>query len=284
MEIISRVEAKIKGLTRYYTGSPCKRGHYVERKISNGTCVECARLSSRAKRSTKDQREKDKLYRSTKEYKSRKCYNKRVSNHIKIIDARLKCLRDKERAGAKYISKDEAVEHSLSRYFDGSLCKRDHMSERSTGNGQCMECYNLKASEQRSIDAKAIYYLNNKERLVARNVERQRERYAESPEYKASVACRNMLKRVLRECKTTKRGGSYEMLGYTRDQLMSHISNLFTGDMSWDNYGKWHIDHIKPVSKWLDEGVQCPSIINAISNLQPLWAVDNLSKSNKFVK
>ena len=41
METISRQEAKAKGLTRYYTGKPCKRGHVAERYVSNGHCVEC---------------------------------------------------------------------------------------------------------------------------------------------------------------------------------------------------------------------------------------------------
>ena len=50
--------------------------------------------------------------------------------------------------------------------------------------------------------------------------------------------------------------------------------------MSWDNYGEWHIDHKKPISKFKD-GISI-STINALSNLQPLWAKDNLSKGNKF--
>ena len=49
--------------------------------------------------------------------------------------------------------------------------------------------------------------------------------------------------------------------------------------MSWDNHGKWHIDHIKPVSKF-DKNT-LPSIVNALSNLQPLWAIDNIQKGNQ---
>lgn len=40
-KIISRAEAKAKGLTRYHTGRPCKRGHVVERQVTNGICIEC---------------------------------------------------------------------------------------------------------------------------------------------------------------------------------------------------------------------------------------------------
>jgi len=40
--------------------------------------------------------------------------------------------------------------------------------------------------------------------------------------------------------------------------------------MSWDNYGEWHVDHIKPLISF-DKNTH-PSIVNALSNLQPLWA------------
>lgn len=38
---ISRKEARELGLLRYYTGRPCKRGHFAERWISTAMCVEC---------------------------------------------------------------------------------------------------------------------------------------------------------------------------------------------------------------------------------------------------
>jgi len=49
--------------------------------------------------------------------------------------------------------------------------------------------------------------------------------------------------------------------------------------MSWDNYGEWHIDHIIPISlaKTLEEGI----ILSKLENLQPLWAKENILKSNK---
>jgi hypothetical protein len=53
--------------------------------------------------------------------------------------------------------------------------------------------------------------------------------------------------------------------------------------MSWDNYGKygWEIDHIKPLSLYdLTDDNQLKEVCN-YKNLQPLWAEDNLKKSNK---
>ena len=52
--------------------------------------------------------------------------------------------------------------------------------------------------------------------------------------------------------------------------------------MTWENRGDWHIDHIKPMSLLIKEGVTCLRIINALSNLTPLWAHDNRSKGASY--
>jgi len=70
------------------------------------------------------------------------------------------------------------------------------------------------------------------------------------------------------------------MLGYSSNDLKIHMELLFSDGMSWENWGEWHIDHKTPVSKF-DKKVPV-STINSLDNLQPLWAFDNLSKSNKI--
>jgi len=54
--------------------------------------------------------------------------------------------------------------------------------------------------------------------------------------------------------------------------------------MAWENYGKWEIDHIKPIIAFVREGVEDLSIINALSNLQPLWVYENRSKQGKYIE
>jgi hypothetical protein len=50
--------------------------------------------------------------------------------------------------------------------------------------------------------------------------------------------------------------------------------------MTWDNHGEWHIDHIKPISSF--NVYDDPSVVNSLENLQPLWGIDNMIKSNKY--
>ena len=57
---------------------------------------------------------------------------------------------------------------------------------------------------------------------------------------------------------------------------------MFKQGMSWSNYGEWHIDHIKPCSLFNleleEEQLECFNY----KNLQPLWAIDNIKKGNKY--
>jgi len=72
-------------------------------------------------------------------------------------------------------------------------------------------------------------------------------------------------------------------LGCTAFELIQHIELQFTKEMNWDNYGKWHIDHIIPLSVFdLTNADQLKAACH-FSNLQPLLAQDNYSKTNKFM-
>lgn len=94
---------------------------------------------------------------------------------------------------------------------------------------------------------------------------------------------RSILGASLKRLKQHKNAKTIELLGYTHQQLKEHLENLFQPGMSWDNHGnklgQWNVDHKIAVTKFdLDTP---PSIVNALSNLQPMWAIDNFKKGNK---
>ncbi len=79
-----------------------------------------------------------------------------------------------------------------------------------------------------------------------------------------------------------KSDNTLALIGCSPKELKKHLESLFTKGMSWSNYGKWHIDHIKPCSSFdLTIESQQRECFN-YQNLQPLWARDNLSKGNKI--
>lgn len=93
-------------------------------------------------------------------------------------------------------------------------------------------------------------------------------------------AWRSILTNTIKRLESKKSFKTIDMLGYSADELKIHIELLFTDGMNWDNYGKWHIDHKKPVSLF-DKDTDV-SIVNSLDNLQPMWAFDNQSKGNRF--
>jgi hypothetical protein len=94
------------------------------------------------------------------------------------------------------------------------------------------------------------------------------------------LAWRSLLTNTIKRINQKKETETIKLLGYSALQLKEHIENQFLDGMSWENYGEWHIDHIKMVSNFdPDTPVD---IINALSNLRPLWAADNCSKKYNF--
>jgi len=80
----------------------------------------------------------------------------------------------------------------------------------------------------------------------------------------------------------TSRATVNTSFGCSVDDLCKHLESRFTYGMSWDNFSEWHIDHIKPISSFdLLDPIEAAKA-NHFSNLQPLWALDNLKKSNKM--
>lgn len=71
-----------------------------------------------------------------------------------------------------------------------------------------------------------------------------------------------------------------DFVGCSTDILRQHIESQFKKGMSWDNYGEWHIDHIIPLQCAID--MDEVFTLCHYTNLQPLWAKDNLSKSSKM--
>ena len=72
-------------------------------------------------------------------------------------------------------------------------------------------------------------------------------------------------------------------LGISREGFKEHMKNLFQPGMTWENHGKWHLDHVKSLSKFkeslTDEKVQNEA--NHYTNIAPVWAEDNYKKYNK---
>jgi len=105
------------------------------------------------------------------------------------------------------------------------------------------------------------------------------------PTYKLISYFRTAIYQVLKESNVEKNKHYFDVLQYTPKQLIDHLELQFTDGMTWENYGVWHVDHIKPISSFSivemgdNEFMKCW----CLNNLQPMWGEENIRKSNKVV-
>ncbi len=156
--IISRVEAKALGLTRFFPGSRCRReGHLSERMTSNGGCSQCLLIFS--EKWQKANPAKMKAAIAAWEDANRAYINARARAYSKAHQAESAAAKRRRRAdklAAKLvarvpdpsdytgyiITRSAAKTAGLARFFTAKPCVRNHLSQRQTSNGCCIQCAN----------------------------------------------------------------------------------------------------------------------------------------------
>lgn len=135
--------------------------------------------------------------------------------------------------------------------------------------------YNRLNIDKTSVQKKE-YYQRKKKEIRDRN----RDRRKQNPIVRLVKRLRTRIWFALKHNKKVE--STIELLGCSTDELKLHLQNQFTDNMNWNNYGKWHVDHIIPCAKFdltkLEEQKKCFHY----HNLQPLWAIDNLRKGAKI--
>lgn len=243
-KITPRKVAKANGCKHYTPESPCSRCGTSKRLTSTHQCSKCLKDRKQSLKTNKQ---------------------KITSRNRKI----------------SFIKRRTAINLGKNKYMTGVPCKNGHISYRLVSTSQCTECLKARGNKPYAPPKIKPNYdkINSKRRSRAGKI-RNREYYnkvlIKNPEFKSAAFIRACIRRLL----ITKSESSSSIIGYKKSDLVLHLSDLFTDGMNWDNYGGWHIDHIKSIKSFTDEGITDPKIINALSNLQPLWAFDNLSKGS----
>lgn len=133
--------------------------------------------------------------------------------------------------------------------------------------------------DERRAECNEVYL---KAQLEAKRI-RSKKQHKDLPLHeRVSASIRAAIAYHLKNASIKKDFKTFERLGYSKEDLINHLQSKFSKGMNFDNYGEWHIDHIIPVS-WFDlsdpyQFKQCWRL----SNLQPKWAKDNMSKGNRF--
>ena len=106
-------------------------------------------------------------------------------------------------------------------------------------------------------------------------------KYHENVKYRLMCLFRGRINEVMRRKGWNKSKKSIEILGCTKEQFAKHIESQFKEGMNWSNKGEWHIDHIIPLASAINK--QEVYKLCHHTNLQPLWAKENLCKGAKII-
>jgi hypothetical protein len=139
------------------------------------------------------------------------------------------------------------------------------------------ECYDEELAERMRERASALW--KDPDFVERIQSARRAAGYPIDPDSVARAKMRGAIKRAIRRCiraGAEKSGRTFVDLGYSPEQLRQHIEAGFAPGMSWANYGVWEVDHVRPIASF---AIGTPvRVINALSNLQPLWRIENRKK------
>ena len=137
-----------------------------------------------------------------------------------------------------------------------------------------------KKNKQSILDKKKIYYENNRDEIISKNSIRKSEKRKKDPLFRYLCNLRRRTNHAFKNINSNKKESTKELLGCDFDIAVNHIQSQFDEKMNWDNYGEWPIDHIVPLcsAKSKSELIK----LCHYTNLQPLWAEENLSKGGRY--
>jgi len=108
-----------------------------------------------------------------------------------------------------------------------------------------------------------------------------KDRSTRDPLFKLKIRIRQLVSKSIGKGGYTKRSKTRDILGCGFEEFKLYIESLFKENMTWENYGEWHLDHRIPIS-WAKTEEEIYKL-NHYTNLQPLWREENQSKGNKYI-
>lgn len=202
----------------------------------------------------------------------------------------IKCNIDKE-----FICYNKAKQNKDGLRGDCIICEREYKKEYRLNNAEkireTLKKYYLNNSEKIKETSKQ-YHLNNPEKTSRNNkkyIKRNKHKINEynkkrkliDPLFKLSGNTRSLIKQSFTRGGYSKKSKTFKILGCSFEEFKIYLERQFIKGMNWENQGKWHMDHIYPISLAKDE--EHLIRLNHYTNFQPLWAEDNIRKGNKIV-
>jgi hypothetical protein len=236
----------------------------------NSECKSCLKKWREENKEIIKQRQK-KWREENKEYR-KKYYKKHYEENKELIKENAKkYYKENKESILKYHSKwrKENKEYSKEYYKKNKERDKKYREE----NKELKKKYDKK------------YRKENKESILKYQSKWRKEKLKTEPIYKFKYVTRNLLIKSFKRARNgryKKSKKTEEILGCDMAFFMSYIKSKFQKGMTFENHGEWHIDHIIPISSANTE--EEIIALNHYTNLQPLWAYENLTKANKILE
>ena len=279
-------EAAIKlNLKIYFDGTTCVNGHRGQRYVSSG-CIKCALLRA-IKRNPIDKKKRKEKTQKTLKSISRVCKRRlcdKVFTPKKKKDQIYCSMRCSDIQG-----KEDWKKRNWETYKASENVRKKKKYKIDAAYSKKMRLRSSNIYHSLSDDEKFERNKRNrqkedpiKRRRYFRNYQNQRNK--EDINHRLAGSLRARIRAALKAKNATKSFSTIHLVGCTVAELKEHLKSQFSKDMNWKNYGKWHVDHIRPVDsfdlKKINQQLECFHY----TNLQPLWAQENLRKGTKKVQ
>ena len=235
---------QIKDISNFYKRKSSKDGY-------QGQCKDCMKekmsINKKKYRESENGKKKEKEYKQSDKYKK---YDKEYKQRDYV--------KEKDRERVKKYSQSDNGNKKIKEYQNSNRYKE----------------LVKKSYENRKLDGRR-----------QESLKKYREKIKKDPQWVIDHRMSTAIRIALID---GKNGRSWEeLVGYTREDLKLHLESLFTDGMTWEKFlnSEIHIDHIIPKSYFIYSSYEDEEFKKcwALSNLQPLWAKDNLAKSNKIL-
>jgi hypothetical protein len=226
--------------------------------------------------------------------------SKECIKEVRIETLKKHSLTDKFKKTQKKYQETDKAKETLKKYYKTErhkelrkkISKKYNQSEKGKVNAK-----NYNQSDKRKETLKRYYKTDKGKETTKKRINRyehsekgktRRKKYIKekiktNPVFKIIINHRSRLNKFLKVKNIKKTNKSFKMIGCTPEFLKQHLEKQFKQGMTWKNNTPkgWHVDHRKPISS-----ATTPKDAERLShytNLQPMWATENLKKGNKII-
>jgi hypothetical protein len=195
------------------------------------------------------------------------------------------CIKCKQTKSIAEFNKDKHKKDGLNSYCKSCKAKKDK-SWAENNRDKVNKCISnwVSNNKEKHDDYQKQYRIDNQDKINEIAKLHQKKRRQDN-KVKLHHSIRSRINERLKQIGTNKSKATLNIVGLgSWDELRKHIESQFTKGMNWDNYGNkpgcWSIDHIIPISSAKTE--EDVYLLNNYTNLQPMWHLENIKKSNKI--